>query len=284
MKKRLFLFCDLDGTLAPYGPIQGSPEAKDAFHRLANRPEVLLAYVTGRAPREARDVIAEHRLPMPHYLSTDTGATIEFWTGDAFSLLTEWWSVMQRDWCATMPADIFATLSGVAGLTPQEEQYQNRFKVCYYTDYCADGPALVNRVQCALLPLRIRAQVLWSRDDHRKVGYVDVVPTTASKWAVVQWLLNREDVSPEQALFAGDSVNDLSALSSGLRAVMPRNGKDEVHREACRILERKERGLSKRLYKAQGGFLGFDGHVLGGVLEGVCRHFPQTREWMVPET
>jgi len=284
MKSRLFLFCDLDGTVAPYGSAQGSPEASAAFHRLADRPEVLLAYLTGRAPSEAKNVISYHGLPMPRYLSTDTGATIEKVETEHFLLMPEWWEVMRRDWRDVEPAAIVAKLAGITGLRAQEEQYQNRFKVCFYTDYHADGQTLVNRVQSALLPLRIRAQVLWSRDEHRQVGFIDVVPTTASKLSVVQWLLAREGISRENAVFAGDAGNDLTVLSSGLKAVMPRNGKDEVHAEACRLLERRQRGLSRQLYRARGGFLGFDGQVLGGVLEGVCMHFPHTREWMMMST
>lgn len=280
MKSPLFLFCDLDGTVAPYGSNQGSPEAYAVFHKLVHRPEVVLAYVTGRAPAESREVIARHGLPIPRYLSTDTGACVEMWQENDFVLMPRWWEVMERDWPGVSAARIFEVLSAVAGLVPQEERYQNRYKVCFYADYHADGQTLVNRVQSALLPLRIRAQVLWSRDEHRQVGYVDVVPSSASKWSVVKWLLSQENMAPEQALFAGDSGNDLSVLASGLRVVMPRNGKEEVRKEACRLLEKKERGLSRQLYQAKGGFLGFDGHVLGGVLEGLCMHFPHTRDWM----
>lgn len=280
MQHPVFLFCDLDGTVAPYGDVQTSPGALEAFHRLAQRPEVRLAYVTGRAPQESREVILAHKLPTPRYLSTDTGATVEVWNEGEFVLMPEWWEVMRRDWKQVVPADIFAALSQIDGLVPQEEPYQNRYKVCFYADFAADGAQLKNKVQLALLPLGIRAQVLWSRDEHRQVGYVDVVPTSASKWTVIQWLLTRENVPLDHAVFAGDSGNDLTALASGLRAIMPRNGKPDIHREALRLLEKKQRGLSDRLYLAKGGFLGFDGHVLGGVLEGVCRHFPHTRPWM----
>jgi HAD superfamily hydrolase (TIGR01484 family) len=279
--QRHFLFFDLDGTLAPYGEFAGSPEAYPVFHRLLARPEIITAYVTGRDLQGAKRVIAEHGLPLPNYLAAADGAIIEKVSEGQFILQQGWWDVLGRDWSAVSCDAIVDSLSRVSGLVPQEPQFQSRYRACFYTDYQAEGSVMVNRVQSAMLGLRLRCQVLHSRDDHRQVGYLDVMPLGSGKLGAVRWLISQTGVSLDQAIFAGDAGNDLPALSSGIRAVMPRNGQEQVHKEAHAALEKKERGLSKRIYKAKGGFLGFDGDVLGGVLEGLSMHFPHMREWMV---
>lgn len=278
---RLFVFCDLDGTVAPYGNAVSSPAARDIFHRLVSRPEIVLAYVTGRTMGEAKRIINEFDLPFPHFLAGDVGSTIERCAEKQFVHMQSWWDAIRRDWVGVAPDVIMDRLLRIPGLRLQEDAFQNSYKVCFYTDYEAPGDQLVNKVQNALLDLRIRSQVLHSRDDHRQVGYLDVLPLGAGKLGAVKWLLSQTGISADRALFAGDAGNDLPVLASGLRSVMPRNGQAQVRDHAYQILEKKERGLSKRLYMAKGGFLGLDGHVLGGVLEGIYMHFPQTREWMV---
>lgn len=278
---RIFLFCDLDGTVSPYGESTGSPEANLIFAKLVQRNEIVLAYVTGRTLASAKEVIITHKLPLPHYLAADVGSTIERVENGAYVPMQNWWTAIGRDWVGATPESILARLTRVPGIRPQEPEVQNTYKVCFYTDYDAQGDVLVNKVQSALLDLRIRSQVLWSRDDVLHVGYLDVMPLGAGKLGAVRWLLSQTGISQEHAVFAGDSGNDLPVLASGIRSVMPRNGQESVLKIALATLEKKERGFSKRLYHAKGGFLGLDGNVLGGVLEGLYMHFPQTREWML---
>lgn len=278
---RLFLLCDLDGTLAPYGGCHGSPEALAYFRRLLERPELRLAYVTGRTPQEAREVITAHALPTPHYLATDVGSTIERPSTEGYDLVSQWWDTIGRDWLNVSPEKIMAQLAHIPGLIPQESRYQNRYKVCFYADYDAAGDVLINKVQSSLLGLRIRSQVLWSRDKLRNTGYLDILPLGAGKLGAVRWLVSQEQIPEDRVVFAGDAGNDFPVLASGIRAVMPRNGELEILKKAHAHLEKKERGLSRRLYHAKGGFLGMDGDILGGVLEGISMHFPQTREWML---
>ena len=48
MPGRLMLCSDLDRTLLPNGPQEESPEARPLLRRLAQRPDLVLAYVSGR--------------------------------------------------------------------------------------------------------------------------------------------------------------------------------------------------------------------------------------------
>ena len=72
----LLVCTDLDRTLLPNGPQPESPRARRLFHRLAERPEVTIAYVTGRDRQLLLDAISSYDLPWPDYAVGDVGANI----------------------------------------------------------------------------------------------------------------------------------------------------------------------------------------------------------------
>ncbi len=65
MPDRLLICTDLDRTLIPNGPQPESPGARRRFAILAERPEVTLAYVSGRHRALVEDAITTYRLPTP---------------------------------------------------------------------------------------------------------------------------------------------------------------------------------------------------------------------------
>ena len=85
-------------------------------------------------------------------------------------------------------------------------------------------------------------------------------------------------ISEDLAVFAGDSGNDMDALTSGLRAILVKNATEDVREEAFEILSKKQ--MADRLYMARGDFLGMNGNYTAGVLEGLAYFFPQTKKWI----
>jgi hypothetical protein len=79
-------------------------------------------------------------------------------------------------------------------------------------------------------------------------------------------------------MFAGDSGNDLDALTCGIPAVLVKNADDAVRREA--LTQMTSVPYSDRFYMARGDFLGMNGNYSAGVLEGLAHFFPETRLWM----
>ncbi|MGH9856532.1 MAG: haloacid dehalogenase, partial [Acidobacteriota bacterium] len=71
---------------------------------------------------------------------------------------------------------------------------------------------------------------------------------------------------------------DLPTLTSGLNAIMVRNTRPEVQREAGEIARR--RGFADRLYTAKGDWQGMNGNYSAGVLEGVAHFFPESQALM----
>ncbi|MBT8439796.1 MAG: haloacid dehalogenase, partial [Gammaproteobacteria bacterium] len=71
MPDKLLLCTDLDRTLIPNGPQPESPAARQRFLSLVNKPEVLLAYVTGRHQKLVQDAINNYCLPVPDFVIGD---------------------------------------------------------------------------------------------------------------------------------------------------------------------------------------------------------------------
>ena len=79
-------------------------------------------------------------------------------------------------------------------------------------------------------------------------------------------------------VFAGDSGNDLTALTSGLKAILVRNAATEVKTEAQQRVTAT--GYPERLYLAKGGFMGMNGNYAAGGLEGLVHFFPESVTWL----
>ncbi|MCG8427652.1 MAG: haloacid dehalogenase, partial [Chromatiales bacterium] len=79
-------------------------------------------------------------------------------------------------------------------------------------------------------------------------------------------------------LFAGDSGNDLPALSSEIPAVLVANASPSVATEA--VDAAKEAGNQKSLYLAKGGLFGMNGNYSAGILEGLAHFHPETVSWL----
>lgn len=275
---KLMLCTDLDRTVVPNGSDPESPEARPRFRRVAERPEVTLVYVTGRHERLIHDVIDEYDLPTPDYAIGDVGTTI-YEAGDgAWHAWEPWAEEIETDWDGLGHDEIAALLSGVDGLRPQEPEQQGRFKVSYYAPGDADRDSLRDAVRARLRPAGVKTSLIWSVDELKDVGLLDVLPRRATKVHAIRFLMESTHLDESEAVFAGDSGNDLPALTSGLPAVLVRNARAEVREEALRAVT--ERGLRDRLYLASGGFHSMNGNYSAGVLEGVAHFHPVAEEWM----
>lgn len=274
----LLLCTDLDRTVVPNGPEPESPDARAYFRRLAQRPEVTLVYVTGRHEALIHDVMEEYDLPMPDYAIGDVGTTIYETGPDGWHAWQPWAERIQEDWRGMEHEQIAGLLTEIDGLRPQEPGQQGRFKVSYYAPADADRDSLLDAVHARLRPSGVEASLIWSVDELEGVGLLDVLPERATKVHAIRFLMESTHLGESEAVFAGDSGNDLPALTSGLPAILVRNARDEVREEAVRIAG--DRGLRDRLYLATGGFHSMNGNYSAGVLEGVAHFHPAAEEWM----
>lgn len=276
--KSILLCSDLDRTLIPNGAEHESRHARPVFYHLGARPNIRLAYVTGRDKNLVKQAIADFGLPEPEFVIGDVGTTLYRVRGARWQLDAAWQSEIGRDWHGWAHDDITAMLADLPGtdLELQPPEKQNQYKISYYTDPAADSQVLGERISGLLADHDIPANLIWSRDDAQHRGLLDILPRRASKVHAIRFLMAAEKVPAEQTVFAGDSGNDLDALTSGLQAILVKNAAADVRQSAIESVTKD--GRQDRLYLAKGDFLGLNGYYAAGVLEGLAHFFPETSD------
>lgn len=275
---QLLICTDLDRTILPNGSQPESAGARSHFATLAARPEVTLAYVTGRDRQLVRKAINNYCLPQPDYVISDVGTTIYEINGDSWQLWREWQQQIAPDWMGLEQGDIRKLLLDIMDLQLQEAAKQNIYKSSFYVPLYADTDTLSVNIRQRLEASGIRANLVWSIDEPREVGLLDVLPARASKKHAVFFLMRRNGFALDDTVFAGDSGNDLPVLASEIPAVLVANASAEVRREA--LAQAATRGHANALYIAQGNFMGMNGNYTAGVLEGVVHYQPEVRNWL----
>ena len=279
---QLLLCTDLDRTVLPNGSQPESDGARSRFAMLAARPEVTLVYVTGRDRQLVSKAITNYRLPQPDYVISDVGTTIYEVDNDSWQLWREWQQEIAPDWAGLGQRDIRKRLLDIMDLQLQEPAKQNLYKSSFYVPLYADTEALSHDIRQRLEASGVRANLVWSIDEPRGVGLLDVLPARASKKHAVFFLMQRNHFALADTVFAGDSGNDLPVLVSEIPAVLVANASAAVRREA--LAQAAARGHADALYIAQGGLMGMNGNYTAGVLEGVVHYHPEVRNWLLEKT
>lgn len=274
----VLLCSDLDRTILPNGSQEESPEARPRLRILAAHDRVVVAYVSGRHQNLLKKAIREYAIPVPNYAIGDVGTTVYEISGNQWHPWQAWADEIAPDWQGLQGSHLNELLKDIDHLTLQEPDKQNTFKLSYYVPIDIDRHALLERVGERLNRHAVHASVIWSVDELKGIGLLDVLPEHATKLHAIQFLMQRKGFAPDQTVFAGDSGNDLPVLTSGLPAVLVKNASDEVQREALARVE--ETGQRTQLYLAEGGFLGMNGNYAAGVLEGLAHFLPETVAWM----
>ena len=277
MSAPLLICTDLDGTLIPDGRAAESPEARTAFARCVERPEVSLAYVTGRHRALIEEAIAEFSLPVPDFVIGDVGTSIYDVAGAEWVAAAQWDEALQAQWEPETPHRLRSALEGPCFLQLQDETRQGRFKLSYDVAPEVDGEEVLAQSRRQLEALEVEVRLIFSRDS-QGVGLLDVVPSSAGKLPAIDFLINRGRFRPERFLFAGDSGNDMDVFVSPLPAVVVANASATVRERAQRIA--RDRGLSAKLYLAQTGPLGMNGNYSAGILQGLVHFVSESEEWL----
>ena len=276
-RARILLATDLDRTLIPNGAAAESPDARQRFARVASRTEVMLAYVSGRHRALVEEAIAKYTLPLPDFVIGDVGTTIYQLQDGDWCEWPEWHQLIGVDWGGHNAGELRAMLAPLAGLIPQEDAKQNRYKLSYYALALADPQPLLSEVRARLEAAGMLANLVWSIDEAADCGLLDVLPASASKLHALEFLCSRLDIDHAHAVFAGDSGNDLEVLAGPLMSVLVANASEDVRQQAIELAA--ERGNAGSLYLAHGEAGGMNGNYSAGILEGLAYFLPETRNW-----
>jgi len=278
MKNNILLCSDMDRTILPNGDQEESSGVRSVLRLLVERPEIHIAYVSGRDKNLIQEAITEYDLPFPEYAVGDVGTTIYELTGNNWTPWEDWFREIAKDWNGLESEDLTGILKGFDDLKLQEPEKQNRFKLSYYANKNANGQQLVDEIQAYLSKQRLSSRIIWSVDEQRNSGLVDILPHRASKLHAIQYLMDQKKYRKSKVVFCGDSGNDLNVLTSDIRAVLVKNASEEVRREAMKSVVKN--GIPETLYVAQGNFMGMNGNYSAGVLEGLAHFEPDVTPWI----
>jgi hypothetical protein len=279
MTERLLLCTDLDRTLVPNGKEPESENAREHFAALVARPEVTLAYVSGRHRALVEQAISEYALPLPDFVIGDVGTTLyHVASPQDWQLQSAWEDDIAQDWNGRTRTDLENLLQDIAALRLQEAVKQNRFKLSYYAALDADQDALAKIIQTRLQAEKVNARLIWSHDEAANINLLDILPMRASKYHAIEALMRLQNFDYASTVFCGDSGNDLEVLVSAIPAVLVANAQPQLREQASRLAN--EGGHGEQLYIAHGNFMAMNGNYSAGILEGVAHYQPQALAWM----
>ncbi|WP_031434966.1 HAD-IIB family hydrolase [Methylomarinum vadi] len=275
---RLLLCTDMDRTVIPNGRQPEHPAARRRFADFCNRPEVTLVYVTGRHRTLAQQAIKNYVLPEPDYAITDVGTKIYRVIDEQWQTWEDWEQEIAKDWHGKSYQDIKQLLDTVPGLKLQELSKQNTHKVSYYLPLHMDTLEVMDHMNDSLQKEGIAASLIWSVDEPKSIGLLDVLPRNATKLHAIEFLQRQLGYHLNEVLFAGDSGNDLPVLISAIPSVLVANAADEVKEEARQLA--LHNGHEQALYVAEASGLSMNGNYAAGVLEGVWHFAPGFRDML----
>lgn len=256
------LVTDLDGTFLPLPDEPAHLQALQEFRRLRSTAPFGLVFCTGRHFESTAAAMEESGLPCPDWIICDVGTSVYHRTESGFGLFTPYHHHLAERVGAQDRREVEQLLETVEHLSLQCESHQGPFKISYECVTPKLDP-LVGTVADLLADRELAYEVHGSVDPFLDCGLIDVLPTGVSKAYAVIWLATHADFTPDEVIYAGDSGNDLSALSAGFRAILVSNASPGLD---IKIRERLGDAETDRLlYCASAS-------ATAGVLEG-CRHF-----------
>jgi hydroxymethylpyrimidine pyrophosphatase-like HAD family hydrolase len=256
------------GMLNDYDFVKDPAKAGDT--RWIHRPkmnweylEELEVYVTGRHLELVMQAIHEHELPQPDWLICDVGTSLLQRQPSGEYLLLEPYQQHQSDIITAMPISVLQEqLATIDGLQRQEEEKQSPFKLSYYVDR-ERMLEIAGDVQRFLDRTTAPYSIIQSVDPFTGKGLIDLLPESVSKAYGLAWWSQHVGLNSRVIVYAGDTGNDLAALTAGYRAIVVGNADRSF---ALQVQEMHQRaGWNDRLYLAREP-------ATSGVLEG-CRWF-----------
>lgn len=260
---RPVLATDLDGTLIPLKEHAQNLTDLAVLKDVISARDIELLFVTGRNFDLTVSAISGHGLPRPDWVFCDVGTSLYVAASNGEFRAVPEWSQYLGSKIEGWSSDVLREhLQSVSKLRLQEPEHQGPFKLSYYTD-AEQLSAVVETIEELLATARVPWEVTASIDPFNGVGLVDLLPRTASKAAAIRWWAEAYDHDAKSIVFAGDSGNDLPALTGGYRAVLVGNANRQIAQAAFDT--HRANGWQNRL------FLGRE-PATSGVLEG-CRWY-----------
>lgn len=262
MTSRNVLATDLDGTLIP---LMGNAENLDDLSRLTRsirENRIPLVFVTGRHLESVKTAIVEYRLPEPDCIICDVGATVCQRSETGWETVADYATEMQIRLNRESLRDARGLFADSDVIRLQEPVKQSDFKMSFYVD--AEHLASArDQLEKAITDQGIDGTIVASVDPFNGDGLLDVLPNQVSKAFALDWWCHHQGWSRPEIVFAGDSGNDLAALTAGYRTIVVGNAQPDLVQQ---VRERhRQNRWDDRLHVCKRD-------ATSGVVEG-CQHF-----------
>jgi sucrose-6F-phosphate phosphohydrolase len=261
------LATDLDRTLLPNGMWEGDRGAIDMFNELTERNGVLVVYVTGRNLELTEGAIQEFGVRHPHVLIGDVGTTIRKYEHGDWSFDEGWIEHVKHASPRWDAGAIRQAVAGVDGIREQEAEHQNQFKQSYYVDH-GRREEILRRVDDQVKG-RFDEVIIYSYDSQDGKGLLDFLPNSATKQTGLEYVCEEFGTKKEEAVFCGDSGNDIFPLTAGFCGVLVRNADEQL---VWDVRAAMDKNAALKVYFAKGGFMGLNGYYTSGVIEGAYHY------------
>lgn len=226
----------------------------DALQELAGlirnrRSGMGFGVATGRPVSSAKQVLAEHNVPLPDVIISSVGSEIYYRKDQHID--NGWRAHINERWDRRK---IVSLLRPLKFLNYQDgENAQRDYKISYFMDENPDHLAMVHKV---LTENRIRYTLIFSRG-----MFLDILPYRASKGKAIRYLSYKWNIPLNHILVAGDSDNDEDMLRGEMLGIVVGNHHPDLD---------KLRGL-KNIYFAKNAYA-------AGILEGFNHYgFPKNK-------
>lgn len=263
----IIIATDLDRTLFPNGD-QEYDGSMDRFTELVDKSDFHLVYVTGRNERQILEGMERYSAPAPEYAVAEVGTKVYLFSDGSLDEDPGYIDYIESKTGVWDIEKFKDSLRWTEEIRLQEEEHQNRFKLSYYVDPGQSEKA-VEEVHSRLQALSADFNLIYSVDETKNLGLLDVLPTHANKLEGLEYVRQKLGADKEDVVFCGDSGNDIIPLTSGYKAVLVRNAVEEVREQVEE--EAKRQGIRDRIYFARGTD-DLNGYYVSGVIEGL-EHF-----------
>ncbi|WP_349571951.1 glucosylglycerol-phosphate synthase [Azotobacter salinestris] len=239
----MLLATDLDGTF-----LAGDPQDRlSLYQTITAHPDIQLAYVTGRSLEAVLPLLADPTLPQPDYIIADVGASL--YHGETLQPIQPLQHAIDARWPGE--SQIAGALAGLADLQRQDVPQARRCSYFCTPERAADPTlkTIAERLGCDLL--------------YSAGRYLDFLPRGVNKGSSLLKLVEHLGLDSDQVLVAGDTLNDLSMLTCGLKGVCVGQSEEsllEGTRHCTRVLHADSPGCGGIIQAfAHFGFLGEHG-------------------------
>lgn len=257
------LATDLDGTLIPLANCDQNRRDLQALRAELAAQKMTLVYVTGRHFASVQAIAAELDLPLPQWIICDVGTSLFALQEQGRWELLDAYAQHLQDIVGDISVDhLREILSPIEGLRLQEPVKQGRFKLSYYADAAALD-ALVETIETQLQATAAPYSLIASVDPFNQDGLIDLLPRGVSKAYALEFWSQLQGLDQQAILFAGDSGNDLAALTAGYRSILVSNAAPSLVQQVRELHD--QRRWINRLFVATES-------ATSGVLEGL-RHY-----------